>query len=303
MAWSDHRFFYTDHQEVILPEGHRFPMGKYRALRLRLLEEGVLTKEQLHPAPLCSVHDLSLAHDPAYIEGIRTGTLDPKLARPIGLPLTEALYHRSCASVGGFLGALEEALRSGFSAQLAGGTHHAFADHGEGFCVFNDFAVASLRHLRERPHDRILILDLDVHQGNGNSSILGAMENVFVVSLHGERNYPFRKVSSHWDVPLPAGVSGTDYLNALDEVLSELATRPFDLLLYQAGVDVLKYDRLGSFDLDYEDVIARDERVFRFSRDRGLPIAMAIGGGYCDPIEQTVQAHVNTFTTAKRVFS
>lgn len=302
MSWLNHRFFYTDHQEVQLPEGHRFPMEKYRSLRLKLLEEEVLHSEQLLPSPPCSLDDLSLAHTKTYIDSIRTGAMDPKLARPIGLPLTESLYKRSLCSVGGFLSAVEEARRSGFSAQLAGGTHHAFADHGEGFCVFNDFAVATLKHLRERPADRILILDLDVHQGNGNSSILGKTENVFIVSIHGERNYPFRKVASHWDVPLPAQVSGERYLSTLQGVLAELSTRPFDIIFYQSGVDVLKHDRLGSFDLDFEDVMARDELVFEFAHQQSIPLAMAIGGGYADPIDQTIRAHVNTFKAARKKF-
>lgn len=303
MSWSHHRFFYTDHQEVLLPEGHRFPMEKYRSLRLKLLEDEIMHPSQLLPSPPCSLSDLALAHNQDYIEGIRTGSLDPKLARLIGLPLTESLYLRSLCSVGGFLSAVKEARESGFSAQLAGGTHHAFAGHGEGFCVFNDFAVATLKHLRERPQDRILILDLDVHQGNGNSAILGKTDNVFIVSIHGERNYPFRKVASHWDIPLAAGVSGEEYLSTLKNVLDELSTRPFDILFYQSGVDVLKHDRLGSFDLDYEDVENRDQMVFDFAKKNSLPLAMAIGGGYSDPIEQTVKAYVNTFKIAKKNFA
>lgn len=301
MSWDKYSFFYTDHQEVPLPEGHRFPMEKYRSLRLKLLEEKIISPSQFLPSPPCSLTDLSLAHTEEYIEGVRNGTLEAKLARLIGLPLTEALYKRSLSSVGGFLSASEEAQRIGFSAQLAGGTHHAFADHGEGFCVFNDFAVASLKYLQEKPQNRILILDLDVHQGNGNSSILGKVENVFIVSLHGERNYPFRKVPSHWDIPLPAGIGGDEYLSALKSALDELSTRPFDLLFYQAGVDVLKHDRLGSFDLDYADVEARDALVFEFAKKQSLPLAMAMGGGYADPIDQTVRAHVNTFKMARKI--
>ena len=298
----DHRFFYTDHQEVILPEGHRFPMEKYRSLRLKLIEDGLLHPSQLSPSPPCSLKDLSLAHSDDYIQGVSEQKLDPKLARLIGLPLSRELYLRSLCSVGGFLAAVQEARRSGFSAQLAGGTHHAFADHGEGFCVFNDFAVAAKKHLQEKPQERILILDLDVHQGNGNSAILGSTENVFIVSLHGERNYPFRKVPSHWDVPLPAGVSGEEYLSTLRRVLDELSTRPFDLIFYQAGVDVLKHDRLGSFALDFDDVKERDALVFDFAKKLSTPLAMAIGGGYAEPIEFTVRAHVNTFEAARKFF-
>lgn len=302
MSWMDHRFFYTDHQEVILPAGHRFPMEKYRSLRLKLIEEKLLESSQLLPSPPCSFEELALAHTEDYLRGVSELNLDPKLARLIGLPLTRELFLRSLCSVGGFLSAVQEARRSGFSAQLAGGTHHAFADHGEGFCVFNDFAVATLKHLQEKPQERILILDLDVHQGNGNSSILNSVENVFIVSLHGERNYPFRKVPSHWDVPLPAGVTGEKYLETLKEVLDELSHRPFDLIFYQAGVDVLKHDRLGSFDLDFDDIQMRDEIVFDFAKRLSAPLAMAIGGGYAEPIDLTVRAHLNTFRAAQNFF-
>jgi acetoin utilization deacetylase AcuC-like enzyme len=299
--WSDHRFWYTDHITVALPEGHRFPMEKYRLLREALLTHGLVTPQQLLPAPGVGRADLLRVHTHAYVHGLESNTLEPKLARLIGLPMGEELFQRSLASVGGFVQSTLQALESGFGAQLAGGTHHAFADRGEGFCVFNDFAVAALKLLGEGLARRILILDLDVHQGNGTSAILGGRQDVFIVSLHGERNYPFRKVASHWDVPLPAGVEDAVYLRALDEVLEQLRPRPFDMLFYQAGVDVLEHDSLGTFKLSFDGVRERDRRVFEFARLKNLPIAMAIGGGYARPIHHTIQAHVGTFEMARRV--
>lgn len=302
-SWDQHQFFFTDTIEVPLPEGHRFPMSKYRLLREALLSQGIVSASQLHPAPLISQQDLLRVHSPEYVEGIRSNSLPVKVTRPIGLPVSEALYTRSLAAVGGFVRATELALETGYSALLAGGTHHAFADRGEGFCVFNDFAVAALKLLQDRKVKNILILDLDVHQGNGTSAILGERKDVFIVSLHGERNYPFRKVPSHLDVPLPAGTGDAVYLAHLTEVLDHLMKMNFDIVFYQAGVDVLEHDSLGTFQLTFEGVKRRDELVFEFSCNKNIPIAMAIGGGYSSPIEHTVTAHVATFAAARKILS
>lgn len=301
--WDEIPFFYTDSYQVPLPEGHRFPMQKYRMLRERLVSEGILASSQLTISPTIDEEDLLLVHTSEYVEGLRTNSLGAKLARPIGLPITPELFTRSLASVGGFVRAAEVALEKGFSAQLAGGTHHAFADHGEGFCVFNDFAVAAMKLLAQKRVRNILILDLDVHQGNGTSAILGNSKEVFITSIHGERNYPFRKVASHLDVPLPAGIGDKEYHSALAEVLERLSCLNFDILFYQAGVDILEHDTLGSFKLSFEGIVKRDEMVFEFARARNLPVAMAIGGGYSSPIELTVQAHVGTFATARNIFA
>lgn len=302
MSWDQHHFWYTDHITVPLPQGHRFPMTKYRLLREALLKEKILSEDQLSPAPFASLHDLFLVHEETYVQGVKNNTLDPKAARPIGLPLGEDLYHRSLAAVGGFVEASLSALQTGFGAQLAGGTHHAFAGHGEGFCVFNDFAVASRKLLKEKLVRKILILDLDVHQGNGTSAILGKESDVYIVSFHGERNYPFRKVASHQDVALPQGIKDDAYLAKLSEVLKDLSMMNFDFMMYQAGVDVLEHDTLGTFSLSFEGVQKRDQMVFEFAREKNLPLSLGIGGGYSFPIEHTVAAHVNTFKTAKSIF-
>lgn len=297
MSWSDYSFFYTDHIEVPLPPGHRFPMRKYRMLREELLFEKIITPAQLLPAPEVALEDLLRAHAERYVMGLKNNTLSEKELRPIGLTWSEHLLRRSYASVGGFVAASDAALDSGFAALLAGGTHHAHADRGEGYCVFNDFAVASLRLLEQKKVKKILILDLDVHQGNGNSSILGKREDVFIISLHGEKNYPFRKIPSHLDVSLPEKTTDSEYLEALRKALASMSAKDFDIIFYQAGVDNLKEDKLGTFDLSFEGLMNRDRMIFEFSK--GRPLAMAIGGGYADPIELTVKAHVNSFKVAK----
>lgn len=299
MKWEKFKFFFTDHIQVPLPEGHRFPMEKYRLLHEALIREGVMDEGQLFPAPLAERDDLLLAHAPAYVDGLLTGTLPEKELRPIGLTWSEKLLERSLAAVGGYIQVTEAALEHGYSSLLAGGTHHAHADRGEGYCVFNDFAVAALRLLELRKVKKILIIDLDVHQGNGNSSILGHREDVFILSLHGEKNYPFRKVKSHLDVALPERTNDEDYLKALGHAL-QLVPTDYDLLMYQAGVDNLKEDSLGTFDLSFEGLMRRDQMIFEFAK--GKPVAMAIGGGYAKPIELTVKAHVNTFKTARNFF-
>jgi acetoin utilization deacetylase AcuC-like enzyme len=300
MNWNNFSFYYTDHVEVPLPEGHRFPMQKYRMLREKLLEENVLAPSQLHPASPVRDEDLLRAHTESYVFGLKNNTLSEKDLRPIGLTWSEQLLLRSYTSVGGFVEATESAQRDGFSALLAGGTHHAHADRGEGYCVFNDFAVGALRLIENKRVRKILIIDLDVHQGNGNSSILGGRHDVFILSLHGEKNYPFRKVPSHLDVALPEGTQDEAYLLALEKALKSV-TIDFDMVFYQAGVDNLKEDSLGTFHMTFEGLKKRDRMVFEFSR--GRPLAMAIGGGYAKPIELTVEAHINTFKVAKELLS
>jgi acetoin utilization deacetylase AcuC-like enzyme len=301
MDWQSCEFYYTDHIEVPLPKGHRFPMEKYRMLREALLSEGVIEAGQMHEAPIALDSDLLYAHTRDYVFGLKNNTLTERELRPIGLTWGKELLARSQHSVGGFVAATESALKAGFSALLAGGTHHAHADRGEGYCVFNDFAVAALRLLDLRKVKKILIIDLDVHQGNGNSSILGKNQDVFVLSLHGEKNYPFRKVPSHLDVPLPAGTKDDEYLRALDLALGKVDLFSFDMIFYQAGVDNLKEDLLGTFDLTFEGLMKRDEMVFQFAQKKCAPLALGIGGGYARPIELTVKAHVNTFRAARKV--
>ena len=296
MAWENYSFYYTDHIEVPLPPGHRFPMMKYRMLREKVMADGIIHPNQLHESPMVLDEDLLRAHEKAYVYGLKNKTLSEKELRPIGLTWSPELLNRSYSSAGGFVAATESALRTGFSALLAGGTHHAHADRGEGYCIFNDFAVAALRLIELKKVKRILILDLDVHQGNGNSSILGRREDIFILSIHGEKNYPFRKIPSHLDVALPEKTNDEDYIKALNKALSMIHF-DYDIIFYQAGVDNLKEDTLGTFELTLEGLKERDKIVFSYCNKK--PIAMAIGGGYASPINLTVEAHANTFKMAK----
>ena len=292
------RFFYPDVPPTPVPPGHRFPIGKYAMLREILAAERILPPDTLYPAPAATRSDLLRAHDAAYVDAIFDGSIDPTIIRRIGLPWSEAMARRACATVGGAMAAARSALETGLSGQLAGGTHHAHRDFGSGFCVFNDLAVTALTLLAEGTVRRIAILDLDVHQGDGNAAILGGEPDAFVVSMQGEKNFPFRRVPSDHDVELPDGTEDHAYLHALADVLPLLdAFRP-DLLLYLSGVDPLRQDRLGRLHLSHDGLIERDRMVFEYCRLRGLPVSIAIGGGYADPISESVRAYANTFATA-----
>ncbi len=294
-------FFFPDTPDLPLPPGHRFPAGKYRMLRDLIDRDGMLADRGLVASPLAGREALLSAHDPAYVESVLAGTLDPAITRRIGLPWSEVLATRSRATVGGAIASARMALQYGLSGQLAGGTHHAHRDFGSGYCVFNDLAVAALTLLGERRVARIAVLDLDVHQGDGNAAILGGHAGVLVVSVHGENNFPFRKVASSLDIGLPDGAGDRDYLAALPRALGALETFRPDLLLYLSGADPLASDKLGRLKLTFEGLAARDRAVFELCRRRAWPVAIAIGGGYADPISDSVTAYANTFRIARDV--
>ncbi len=296
------KFYYSDTYEVPLEPGHRFPMTKYRRLREELLKRNILKEELLIQATPIDKEFLYLAHTKDYVDSLLSLTLPSQEARAIGLPLNQEMVNRARASADGVFQASCHALEVGFSGALAGGTHHAHADRGEGFCFFNDFAIVCRYLAIHRPQLKVLILDLDVHQGNGNASILKEDENVFIVSLHGRKNYPFRKVNSHLDVEFEAGTEDDEYLDKLSRVLKKLSTQAFDLILYQAGVDILKDDRLGSLNISLEGVALRDQLVFNYAQTQSIPIAMAVGGGYSHPINKTVEAYVQTYQVAKKIY-
>lgn len=296
------RVFYPDIDDLPLPAGHRFPASKYRLLRNAVLDEGILPAECLAPSPLAKRGDLLRAHAVDYVDAVLDGTLDREAIRRIGLPWSPILARRSRLTVGGTLAAARSALDVGLSGQLAGGTHHAHRTFGSGYCVFNDMAVAALTLLDEGVLDRIAILDVDVHQGDGNAAILALDPRTLVVSLHGAKNFPFRRVPSDLDVELADGTGDRAYMDALVGVFPAIdAFRP-DLLLYLSGVDPLREDRLGRLALTHEGLAERDRFVFEYCRRRGLPVAIAIGGGYADPIAATVTAYANTFRVAREVF-
>ncbi len=294
--------YYSDHYTLPLPEGHRFPIEKYRMLRDYLLTENIIKTSDLKESPLADPETLALAHTSDYIEGMRTGSVDEQILKRLGFPWSKGLYDRSRATVGGAIAAMRDALRDGIAGNLAGGTHHSHADRGEGYCVFNDIAVATRLLKKEALAERVAIIDLDVHQGNGNSSILMQDEGVFIFSMHGEKNYPFVKVPSHLDIALPDGTEDAAFLEHLKDGLIEVRRFEPDYIFYQMGVDPLKEDTLGKLNLTFQGLMARDELVLAFARRSGIPVSLALGGGYAKPIELSVRAYANTYRVARRIF-
>ncbi len=276
-------------------------MDKYGLVRSSLISQKIVTPEELIPATPLSLETIALAHDESYIQALINQTLPEARRREIGFPLSERLVLRSRSSAGGFLEACQTALQLGLAGNLSGGTHHAHRDRGEGFCVFNDFAIASFWLMKYRALKKILILDLDVHQGNGNSSIMGQTPGIDIISFHGKNNYPYRKVASSLDVEFNDFTEDSEYLHRLTNVISGLAT-DYQIILYQAGVDALKEDTLGKLSLSMEGLRKRDELVFGFAKSHHIPVAVALGGGYSKPIDLTVRAHVQTFMVASDLF-
>jgi len=294
--------FYSDTFVLPLPEHHRFPMAKYRLLRERLVSEGILREEDLSVPDAIGWDALRLVHDPAYVEQIASGTLPADAQRRIGFPWSPTMVERSRRSVGATLAAAREALTAKVAANLAGGTHHAFRDRGEGYCVFNDVAVAAAVLLHEGAIARAAVVDCDVHQGNGTAAIFRDEPAVFTFSMHGARNFPFRKEVSDLDVTFEDGVGDEEYLAALAAHLPRVldAHRP-DLVFYLAGADPYEGDRLGRLKLTVAGLQARDRLVFDACRSRRLPVAVAMSGGYAPQVDAIVSIHVNTIAEAVRM--
>ena len=291
--------FYSDHFVLPLPEGHKFPMAKYSRLRERILAEGIVAPEDLHEAPLASLDDLRLVHDPGYVDAVANGTVRPEIQRRIGVPWSPQMVERSRRSVGATIAAARAALDDGMAANLAGGTHHAFADRGEGFCVFNDVAVG-VRVLQRNGHaNRIAIVDLDVHQGNGTAAIFSGDPSVFTFSMHGDKNYPFKKEVSDLDVPLADGTGDDEYLSLLRAHLPDVLNRHQpDFVFYLAGADPFEGDRLGRLKMTIEGLRRRDEIVMEACTKARLPVAISMSGGYANDVDEIVTIHANTIRTA-----
>ena len=293
------RAFYSDHFVLPLPEGHKFPMAKYSRLRERILAEGLIAPGDLHEAPLAAIDDLRLVHEPHYVDAVINGTVPPDVQRRIGFPWSPQMVERSRRSVGATIAAAAAALDDGAAANLAGGTHHAFADRGEGFCVFNDVAVAARVLQREHHAGRVAIVDLDVHQGNGTAAIFAGDASVFTFSMHGEKNFPFRKEVSDLDVALEDGTGDDEYLRLLRTHLADVLHRHQpDFVFYLAGADPFEGDRLGRLKLTIDGLQRRDEIVMEACTRARLPVAISMSGGYANDIDAIVTIHSNTIRVA-----
>lgn len=286
-----------------VPEKHRFPMQKYTLIPERLLSEGTISEDNFFAPDKLSEDEILTTHTAEYWHKLATQTLDRKEARAIGFEMSETLVERGRYIAHATYECALYAKQFGVAMNVAGGTHHSFADHGEGFCVFNDVCIASNLLLNRGEATKILIVDLDVHQGNGNASIMADEPRVFVFSMHGEKNYPFRRPPSDLDIDLPNDTDDEAYLSILTETLPRLIAEVGpDMIFYQSAVDVLATDKLGKLALTLEGCKIRDEFVMTQARDNGIPIAVVMGGGYSEDIEQVVEAHCNTFRVAQRLF-
>lgn len=294
--------FYSDRYTVRLPEGHPFPMAKYELLRRRAVSTGILRESDLVEASLVDVEVLLSAHSMEYVRSILSGSVSADVMRRIGFPWSRELAERSLASAGGTFEAAIAALQEKAACNLGGGTHHAHRDTGEGYCVFNDFACTIRFLIQQGKIARALIIDLDVHQGNGNASMLGGRDDVFIFSMQGEKNFPVRRNSSNIDVDLPDGTGDEEYLRQLEANLPRLFEFKPDILFYQAGVDPLHEDTLGRLSLTLEGLYRRDRMVFEAALNAGVPVCAAAGGGYARPIDLTVSAHLNTIRAMREVF-
>lgn len=290
-------FHHPLYSALTLPERHRFPLAKYQALFEHL---GNLGYPLAEAAP-ASLTQIERVHDAAYVEAALTGTLDADAIRQLGFPWSPVLIERTLRSVGATLAASRHALAQGCGLQISGGYHHAHHDHGSGFCLFNDLVIAAQSCLDEGRCEQVLIVDLDVHQGDGSAALCTGRRDIITLSLHGEHNFPRHKPASHMDFPLPSGMEDDAYLTTLAEALN-LALRLYaqDLILYQAGVDVHHADELGYLALSDEGVRQRDAMVFDCARQHGLPIAAVPGGGYRRDWQQLIPLHMSLFEEAKK---
>lgn len=292
------RLFYTDHYTLPLPDGHKFPIQKYRLIREALERDGYF---QFAPAPLARPEIVTLAHEASYVEQFVRGELSAQAMRRIGFPWSPELVKRTLGSVGGTLSASVDALESQWGGTLAGGTHHAFRGEGSGFCVFNDIAVAILWLRNKSMAQRAAVIDLDVHQGDGTAQLFQDDNAVLTTSVHCRANFPFRKQRSKIDIELEDATGDDEYLQVVEDLLPRIADFKPEILFYQSGVDSLATDALGRLSLSHAGLKQRDRRVCTFAKEIGVPLVITLGGGYSKPIEHTALAHANTFRVAAEV--
>ncbi|MFL9485532.1 histone deacetylase [Chitinophagaceae bacterium LWZ2-11] len=286
-----------------LPEGHRFPMLKYELIPGQLLHEGSITKENIFSPEICPNELVLLTHDKEYLDKLILQTLTASEQRKIGFPQSPQLTQRELMIAQGTIDCALYALQSGVALNVAGGTHHAFKDRGEGFCLLNDMAIAANYLLHKKLAQQILIIDLDVHQGNGTAKIFENNNQVFTFSMHGEHNYPFHKEKSDLDVGLLDGTDTATYLNLLREHLPNLiaSVKP-DFAFFLSGVDILETDKFGKLKVTPEGCKQRDEFVFKTLKQHNIPVAVAMGGGYSPDVRTIMEAHCNTFRTALKLY-
>ena len=293
------KVFYSDHFVLPLPESHRFPMVKYSMLRERVARDGICGPGELLTPRAVTDQEILRAHVPDYLKRVASGTLTEKEVRRIGFPWSESMVERSRRASGGTLGACLAALEDGFAANLAGGTHHAFSDRGEGYCVFNDSAIAARAVQAAGLAERVVVIDTDVHQGNGTAAILRGDPTAFTFSIHGAKNFPFHKEESDLDAPLPDGAGDTEFLATLERGLeSALDAGDADLAIYLAGADPFEGDRLGRLSVTKSGLAERDRIVLGACRERGIPVAVTMAGGYANEVGDTVDVHFQSIRRA-----
>ena len=296
------KVFYSDRFVLPLPEGHRFPMVKYSRLRERVAATDICAPGELRAPRAVSNKEILRSHERGYLRRVVAGTLTEKEVRRIGFPWSEKMVERSRRASGGTLGACHAALEDGFAANLAGGTHHAFADRGEGYCIFNDSAIAARAVQAGGLVERVVVVDTDVHQGNGTAAILHRDPSVFTFSIHGAKNFPFHKEESDLDVALPDGADDSEFLDALEDGLERsLEESRAELAIYLAGADPFEDDRLGRLSVTKEGLAERDRLVLESCRERGLPVAVTMAGGYARDVEDTVDIHFQSIERAARL--
>ena len=294
--------FYTPRYYAEIGEGHIFPIRKFELVRDRLLAEGTLQPSELSEPSPAPVEDVLLVHTEDYVSRLCNGQLTTKEIRRLGLPWSESLVRRSFYAVGGTIAATHAALAEGYSSNLAGGTHHSFADRGEGFCVFNDVTIA-VRAMRARKLiRRAAIVDCDVHQGNGTATIFAGDHDTFTFSMHGSNNYPLFKAQSTLDIELPDGTQDDEYLECLAHHLPAVFAHDPDIVFYLAGADPYAGDKLGRLALSIQGLRARDEFVVRECYEREVPVVTVMSGGYGKDINDTIEIHCNTIRMVKEVF-
>lgn len=286
-----------------LPENHRFPMEKYDLLPKQLMHEGTCDRDDFFsPKPL-SDQTVKTIHQSDYVDRLKRQDLNRSEIRKIGFPISQQLVEREFVIAGGTVEGALKSLQSGISFNIAGGTHHAYSAHGEAFCMLNDQAIAAQYLLDHHHAQRILIIDLDVHQGNGTAEIFKNEDRVFTFSMHGQKNYPFKKEQSDWDIPLEDKTGDERYLNVLNDTLPQLFEQVDpDFVFYLSGVDVVATDRLGRLAMSLEGCKQRDEQVLEFCHKLSLPVQCSMGGGYSEDIKLIIEAHANTYRVAQRIF-